>query len=281
MSARTGSANRNLLQRVVTGVLGGAAIIALVLHGGVIGARALAALLALCMNWEYGSMAYKLSDRRIKRGLLIMLTLAVSVAQFFDRLPVYDTAVVAFLILFAWYLFAAGRQAEGHHLPVHLQELGYSFFGLFYLGFLPLYLVWLMELDNGPKWILLFFLIVWMGDTGGYFGGRFLGKRKLYPAISPKKTWEGYATGLLFSLGVAAAFKHIYFVEPAWSTVLTIAFVVNACAQVGDLCESLVKRAFDKKDSGSIIPGHGGFLDRFDAVVFTLPIMYICVTVLS
>lgn len=117
-------------------------------------------------------------------------------------------------------------------------------------------------------------LFLWAGDSGAYFVGKSLGKRKLFERISPKKTWEGTIGGLLSSLVfafiVSRIFNELSLME--WATIATITFVFGA---FGDLVESLFKRNIGIKDSGRLIPGHGGFLDRFDGLLLAAPMVYI------
>jgi phosphatidate cytidylyltransferase len=150
-----------------------------------------------------------------------------------------------------------------------------------YLPMLWLYLPKIHESTNGVHWTLIFLLIVWSGDTGAYFAGKKYGKTKLYPKISPKKTREGGLGGLLAGLVIAFLYKVTLFHELSWGGVFVTPILVGTVAAVGDLCESFIKRAYDTKDSGAILPGHGGFLDRFDGVVFSLPVMYACIRVFS
>jgi phosphatidate cytidylyltransferase len=123
--------------------------------------------------------------------------------------------------------------------------------------------------DHGGQWVLLSMWIAWASDTGAYFAGRFFGKHKLAPRVSPAKTVEGAVGGLLGSL--TGAFAAHYWFLPTLPLVnaLVLAGVANVLGQAGDLVESLVKRSTGVKDSGSILPGHGGMLDRVDALMFT------------
>jgi phosphatidate cytidylyltransferase len=129
--------------------------------------------------------------------------------------------------------------------------------------------------SQGPGLVLLALTIAWSGDTGGYFVGRRLKGPKLYPAVSPNKTWSGAIGGLLASvLGVLlirAAFLHGL---PLGRSVV-LALVAGALGQAGDLCESILKRSAGVKDSGGLLPGHGGLLDRVDAVLFVAPTIYL------
>jgi phosphatidate cytidylyltransferase len=122
--------------------------------------------------------------------------------------------------------------------------------------------------------LLGFFVLVWSNDTGAYLVGVTLGKHKLFPGISPKKSWEGFVGGVIFAQ-LAAYFISMTGAAPDLIHWMAIALIVSVVGTYGDLVESMIKRSFDLKDSGNILPGHGGILDRFDAVLFAAPM--ICV----
>ncbi len=127
-------------------------------------------------------------------------------------------------------------------------------------------------------WVLLSMCLAWMGDTGGYFAGRFLGKHKLYEKVSPKKTIEGSIGGLLGSVAGAVIAHYWYLPELPLVDGVILAIVAGALGQAGDLCESLIKRSTGVKDSGTLLPGHGGMLDRIDALMFTAATTWIYAT---
>ena len=131
------------------------------------------------------------------------------------------------------------------------------------------------DFDKGADVVVLILLIAWIGDTGAYFAGRFLGNKKLYPAVSPKKTWAGAWGGLAGSLAGAIVMKLFFLEELSWIDIVLIAIPGAILGQLGDLAESLFKRAVGVKDSGSLLPGHGGMLDRVDAVLFIAPYVYL------
>ncbi|HEV2863456.1 MAG TPA: phosphatidate cytidylyltransferase [Pyrinomonadaceae bacterium] len=123
--------------------------------------------------------------------------------------------------------------------------------------------------------LLSFFLLVLMGsDIGAYYTGRALGRRKLAPNVSPGKTWEGAAGGLAASLAAAAIAHYWFFPELSLSAALPLAAVMNVLGVVGDLTESALKRGAKAKDAAQILPGHGGFLDRLDSLLFNAPVIY-------
>ena len=185
-----------------------------------------------------------------------------------SRHAVLGVAVIAPLI---YYLFRYGD------IATVAPRMAFTVFGIVYAGLL---LTTVAELKRdggaaGGDLVLFVLLVVWAGDTGAYFAGRFLGKHKLYPAVSPKKTWEGAFGGLAGSFLAAAGMK-LGRLDGVfnWADVVFLAIPGAALAQVGDLAESLLKRSVGVKDSGSILPGHGGILDRIDAVLFFAPYVF-------
>ena len=150
-------------------------------------------------------------------------------------------------------------------------------FGIFYAGVL-LTCVAALKRDGGGNrggdLVLFVLLVTWLGDTGAYFAGRFFGKHKLYPAVSPKKTWEGAIGGLAGSLAAAIVMKLVRLDHLSWVDLILITIPGAALGQMGDLVESLFKRSTGVKDSGAILPGHGGILDRIDAVLFFAPYLW-------
>ena len=150
-------------------------------------------------------------------------------------------------------------------------------FGPLFVG-APLSMLAVMRrdlLEAGPGYVVMSIMFAWFGDTGGYFAGRFLGKHKLYEAVSPKKTVEGAIGGLGGSV-IGALMAHFWFLPslPLVSGVI-LALVAGALGQAGDLGESLLKRSFGVKDSGAIVPGHGGILDRVDALMVTAAVTFL------
>lgn len=271
-----------LSKRVATAVVGVAALLALLIWGGGIGMYAITLILALGMMVEYAQLSLALHDGLEKKYLLLFLTWAVVTLDFALGGAELGLALFLFIALFTYFLFTADRHAATPaDLLAHFRELATSVFGMFYLVLALLLLARLREAAHGVLWVIDFLLIVWAGDTGGYFGGKKFGRKKLYPAISPKKTREGALCGLAAGIIVTAIFKLALFHDLPWAMIIVGSPIVGVTAQVGDLCESFLKRAFDKKDSGTILPGHGGFLDRFDGVVFSLPVMYACLKLFS
>lgn len=149
--------------------------------------------------------------------------------------------------------------------------------GPLYVG-LPLALLAIVRRDqgaSGPGWVLLTLMLSWLADTGGYFAGRAFGKTKLYPAVSPKKTREGFYGALAGAVSGALLAHFWYLPVLPLAHAVPLALVGGALGQLGDLAESLLKRSTGIKDSGAIVPGHGGMLDRIDALLVATVIVYL------
>ena len=128
-----------------------------------------------------------------------------------------------------------------------------------------------VEMTNSQHILLGFFVILWTSDSMAYVTGKLIGKNKIAPAISPGKTWEGVIGGFAFSL--VAAFLISYFTESSLYLWLGMAAIISSFGFIGDLSESMLKRKAGLKDSGNLLPGHGGILDRFDGIVFSAPLV--------
>ncbi len=158
-----------------------------------------------------------------------------------------------------------------------IESTAFTVFGAWYLGGLMGYMVAVRMIGSGGEMgsdlLMMLLIVVWAGDTFAYVFGRWIGKRRL-SAISPNKTWEGAIAGFVFSI-LAAIGCHFVFVRQLTLThAVILGALIGVAGQIGDLCESLLKRSANIKDSGSILPGHGGMLDRIDSLLFGAPTIY-------
>jgi len=224
-----------------------------------------------------------------------------------DRLVSMACAVAA-VCIFYWLrptLYPKPKHSYGHALAIFVgvvplacyylfrfrdqatvgARFAYSVVGLFYVGIGAQFLTLIKRDfpgDYGGHLVVMVLTIAWVGDSAAYFAGRFLGKRKLYPAVSPKKTIAGSVGGVAGAVAAAAGVTYAL-IHPeggamkflSWYDVAILGVVGAALGQIGDLVESLIKRSAGVKDSGSILPGHGGLLDRIDAVLFIAPFVYL------
>jgi phosphatidate cytidylyltransferase len=201
---------------------------------------------------------------RVLEGYGILASLAVATVVLFFPSPPVLVATFALLPM-AGLLFALVRPDPIDRAD---RRMAWMIAGPLYVGLLAT-IGRLHMRDNGGGWVVLTMMLAWFGDTGGYFAGRAFGKHKLYEKVSPKKTIEGSVGGLAGSV-LGALLAHFWYLQalPLVGGVL-LALVAGALGQAGDLSESLIKRSAGVKDSGVIVPGHGGLLDRVDALVFT------------
>ncbi len=156
---------------------------------------------------------------------------------------------------------------EAEDLPLAARRLGMTAFGIFYVGAMMAALP-LLRRDAGPWWVMSVFVVTFANDTGAYFTGRALGRHKLAPRISPGKTVEGAFGGLFSGIGMLLAMRALFFAEMTVLDAVVIGAAAGVLGPIGDLLESMLKRAVGAKDSGRIIPGHGGVLDRIDSILF-------------
>lgn len=223
--------------------------------------------------YEFGTIALASRHRAFSWLLAVhaaILSLAVSL--FFAVPPVILAALpFTILSLFCFCMFS------DHPIDKSLFSFVFCLSGTFYCGLLVGFigLTFQTQSTNGPYWILLLLLGTFMGDTGAYTFGRLFGKRKLAPSLSPGKTWAGAFGGLLTTSVSLTVLRFFAFPDMSLPFVLLLSFSLSAACQLGDLAESFIKRGIGVKDSGHLIPGHGGILDRIDALMFGAPIVFL------
>lgn len=165
-----------------------------------------------------------------------------------------------------------------------LTNIAYSYMGQMYIA-LPLGLMSMFyTLPNGKYLLLATFIMIWLNDTGAFCVGSLIGKHKLFERISPKKSWEGFFGGVFFSVASSFVFKYLfpeYFESISLGGLCGLGIVVSAFATWGDLVESLIKRTLGVKDSGKLLPGHGGILDRIDSLLLVIPATLLYLTALQ
>jgi phosphatidate cytidylyltransferase len=165
-------------------------------------------------------------------------------------------------------------------------NLGISLLGILYIGIFSSSLIFLREFyitdyTKGGFLIISILASIWVCDSAAFFGGNALGKHKLFPRVSPNKSWEGAIFGLVFAIITMIAAKIIVLDYLSWIDVFILGIIVGIIGQVGDLIESLFKRDVDVKDSSNLIPGHGGVFDRFDSLLYTAPVVFLYLTYLA
>jgi phosphatidate cytidylyltransferase len=234
-----------------------------------------------CISYyEFAKMA---KNRRYYANRIIgqLCVLAIIANEYFRILDFKVLSVLVVLLLLVFELFRNKESA--------IANLGASLLGVFYVGFFSSALVNLREFYNistlvygqGGYLILSIFVSIWLCDSAAYFLGTALGNNKLMPRVSPNKSWEGALAGFIFSIATMLACKPIFADFLEWRDAIVIGLIVGTFGQLGDLIESLLKRDAHVKDSSSLIPGHGGIMDRFDSLIFSAPIIYLYLAFLT
>jgi phosphatidate cytidylyltransferase len=178
--------------------------------------------------------------------------------------------ILSFSLIFAGFLsFQQFRNDPDISRKVALQTLG-----TIYIPLSISYLVLIRREPLGPEWVLFVVCVIFAGDTAAYYAGTYWGKHKLCPAVSPGKTVEGACGGLAANIGIGLFFQFYFLRAFPLPAILIFCLVIGIAGQAGDLFESVLKRSAGVKDSGGLLPGHGGILDRIDALLFALPVAY-------
>ena len=185
------------------------------------------------------------------------------------------------VLLVAVMAAVASRLASPHKLPQSLVDAAVCVLGILYVGLMLGYLVLTRALPEGEFLVFFVVLVTWAGDTGAYYAGIFLGRRRLAPAISPNKTVEGLIGGLLLATGVALLARFWFLPSFTLTDALICGLGLTVAGVAGDLSESMLKRSAGVKDSGGLIPAHGGMLDRLDSMLFTAPAFYYYMTLIK
>lgn len=229
---------------------------------------ALLFVLTAAAAWEL----LRLAKPHLASFPVVVLSGAAAVLPFvFHTLPLPPLLIAALLLNGLYFLFRVRRPED---LPHFIREFGLHALGVFYLFFPLFYLLELQELH--PHYLFYLIFVIAVGDSGAYFVGSAIGKHKIYPVASPKKSLEGLIAAVL-TAGLSGWLSILLFPLPRPIPVLTavwVGAVIGLFSQLSDPVESLFKRAAGVKDSGSILPGHGGLLDRLDSYIFCAPLLY-------
>ena len=255
------------MKRVLTALLLIPVITVVVFHAprwGVLCVMALAALLCLQEFYEIADLLRMHPFRLVGYAASVLLIVSAELPQ-----PAFFVVVAAALMLLS---LQRGRTLEGS-----LAAVASTLFGVIYVAG-PFALAREIHASS-PHWLYLVLVLNWVGDAAAYYAGRAFGRHKLAPRVSPNKTWEGALASSAAAISAGAAYLH-YFqpLELRLMEAVLLAAAINTAAQFGDLAESALKRGARVKDSGALLPGHGGMLDRLDGVLFSFVAAYFCLT---
>lgn len=259
-----------MLTRAITGFF----FIAVLVGSIFLGQQVFVAFFSLvglwCLYEFYGIVRSDAVKPNLVFGLLAAFVLAVlSALHCLGYIPFVK--VWAFVPFISLIFIAALYQKRS--LPFH--DIGYTLLGITYACVPFLFFVGLGFITGSynPYIPLGFLIMLWANDTGAYLSGRSFGKHKLFERISPNKTWEGFIGGVLLALVIALNLEQYFGTLPKWQWA-SMALIIGVFGTLGDLVESMLKRSLGVKDSGNILPGHGGLLDRFDGLLMAAPLVF-------
>lgn len=261
--------NKNLLARVISALVLLPVVLWLFWRGGYWTAGLLAVTAAVCAS-EYFTIVGKTLGPAQWVGMAAAALFPILPPWLGVGFPAGAFWTVLAVFFFAWiFHLIKGPLPEAPTRAAHLIT------GVLYAGLGLAALAATRLLDHGFAWVVCALVITWGNDTSAYFAGRFLGRHKLYPAVSPNKTWEGFVGGLCGSVLGLFIMRWFFFPQLPVSACFLVGTLGGLLGPLGDLCESMLKRAYQVKDSGTLLPGHGGFLDRIDALLFNAPLVFL------
>ncbi|MCL5028127.1 MAG: phosphatidate cytidylyltransferase [Bacteroidetes bacterium] len=228
--------------------------------------------IALISYYEFANLAkHKGANTNLWIGFAALIFLLIN--QFNYIFETYSFLLFLMIVLSLIELFRNKNSA--------ILNIGATLLGIFYIGLFASSLIGIREFypaigdlyTRGGYIIISIFISIWICDSAAFFGGTSLGKHKLFPRVSPNKSWEGAIFGFIFAVISMILLKFVILEFLSWSTIIAFGIIVGTVGQVGDLIESLIKRDAGVKDSSALIPGHGGIFDRFDSILFTAPVI--------
>lgn len=254
------------LIRALSAIIGIALLVISYQFGGIDALAILCSLAAVGFAAEFSNLLP--GGKLIERVFIVLAISLIYVGIFAENLFFMELGLSFVLIA----LIVLSR--VGKHLSINdgFHQLSFFGFGLLYCAVLPIYVFRILYAEHSPRWFIFYLCLVFVGDTVAYLVGRSFGKTKLMEIISPKKSVEGAIGGLIGTLVVGFAASG-FFNIPLYQ-ILICSVAVGCVAQAGDLVESLLKRAVHVKDSGKLMPGHGGMMDRLDGIYFASPVFY-------
>lgn len=272
---------KNLGVRIATGIVFVAVLIGGILYNQCSFLIVFSLITALALYEFYGLLC-KAQNAELNRILNTLGGLLLFVGAYFFFSST-DTSLIA-LVPYGIYILSLFIAELFLKSANPIRSLAYAALGQIYLA-IPLsllsYLAFSYDMDNGtyhPAFLLAMFVFIWVNDSFAYLTGSLFGKHRMCERISPKKSWEGFIGGAAFSIAASVIFANFFTQLPLWGWI-GFAIVMIVFGTLGDLVESLFKRTLNVKDSGNLLPGHGGILDRFDSVIFSIPALFIYIEI--
>lgn len=270
---------KNLSSRIISAVVAAILLTLFVYYGREKGVYIIALFTVARASFEIARMFFTVDYPAFTKKLFVILSTVIFLIVSQDELRfISGVALILSFILIASLGVLFHKSFK--NLDQVLSFVAKSCVGLVYTCFLPACIIWTTQTNNGMEWFFCLLTVVFAGDIGAYIFGVKFGKTKLAPALSPNKSLQGSLGGLLFSTCAAVGFQYFLPNTPIY-VLIFCGFVGGFLGQIGDFFESLIKRVSGVKDSGTIMPGHGGILDRLDGVLLASPLFYLAATYFS
>jgi len=267
----------NLVKRSLTGSLVVGIIIVATIAHSISFFILYAIIIALCIN-ELMTL-FETNENKPQKVLSVIFGVSVAAANFVYINSLINEKIYLSIIPLTLLIFICELYRKQAH---PFRNIAYSLFSIVYIA-LPFTILQNIAYINGnffPQTVLSIFILIWANDTGAYLSGSNFGKHRLFERISPKKSWEGSIGGAIVTL-ITAFVISFWLNNISVINWLVIAAIIVLTGTYGDLAESMLKRSLGKKDSGNILPGHGGMLDRFDSVIFAAPAVYFFLKIIN
>lgn len=256
-------------QRLVTGLAMAVPLAFFLGYGPIWTWGILVMIISLVALWELESLIFQDSPASAMRALYFFPAILIPAGTLFlGAQGLLSAFALSLFCGFSGILFSSNQDKQA------IQRLSLSTLAWFYIPFLMSHILLLAQEEHGREWMFFTLLVVFACDAGAYYTGRRFGRHKLYERVSPKKTVEGAVGGLCMSVAAGVFFVLLFFQDLSLWKAMLLSGIVSVVSQMGDLMESMIKRVSERKDSSTLIPGHGGILDRLDSLVFAFPVTW-------
>jgi phosphatidate cytidylyltransferase len=260
-------------KRVLTALVGIPLLVAIIYFVPIWVFTLLVLLAALIGLYEFYSMMRPMPVKRtVYPNYLVTAVLFCSLM----REGIFYISVIPLFVILPLACFMSGYSSDSPSMG----DIGQIIMGPFYICLPLLVLVLVSRLPQGKLWVFFILAVAFTGDTCSFYCGRLLGRHKL-TQISPGKTWEGSMGGLVANIASAGVFGYLFFPSLSIVSIMLLGVAIGISGQAGDIAESMLKRMSNIKDSGRILPGHGGILDRVDSLLFAIPVLYLYLSYLK
>ena len=271
----------NTTARVLVGTIGILLIVVLAMLGNTIFLVFCVLTAFFCMNEFYNlfeqpktppsSLTRWAGGMSFHKIVFLLISTSIVVCLYYEW---FNYVYILYFIMFIYLIIDEVVKTEKH-----FEAIGSWMMSVVYIS-TPFGLLALMDSTKfnslfGANYAIICMVMIWVTDTFAFFGGKALGRHKLAERISPKKTWEGSIIGFIFTIITGIVIWYFFYPKAGLTNMIAISVIVGIFSQIGDLFESHLKRSVKVKDSSHLIPGHGGFLDRFDSILFSVPALYI------